>query len=117
MAKLIKVWDGSAWQEVAVAASLPSNFNVVQSTNGTLLAGRNYFVDTTASRTLTLPASPSVGDTITIYDASGTAGAYNITVSRNSQKINGVSDDALLDVNGAAAVFTYTGSAYGWRMG
>jgi VCBS repeat-containing protein len=116
MAKLIKVWDGSAWQEVAVAASLPSNFNVVQSTNGTLLAGRNYFVDTTAARTLTLPASPSVGDTITIYDASGTAATNNITIARNGSKINGQTEDAIIDVNQASSVFVYTGATVGWRF-
>jgi VCBS repeat-containing protein len=115
MAKLIKVWDGSAWQEVAVAASLPSSFNVVQSGNATLLAGRNYFVDTTSARTLTLPASPSVGDTITIYDASGSAATNNITISRNGNKINGQNDDAIIDVSGVNT-FTYTGSTLGWRF-
>ena len=73
MAKLIRVWDGTEWQTVGIAAALPYAFNVVQSANGTMLAGRNYFVDTSAARTLTLPASPSVGDTISIYDATGTA--------------------------------------------
>ena len=116
MAKLIKVWDGSAWQDVAVAASLPSAFNVVQSTNGTLSAGYNYFVDTTAARTLTLPASPSVGDTITIYDASGAAATNNITIARNGSKINGQTEDAIIDVNQASSVFVYTGATVGWRF-
>ena len=116
MAKIIKVWDGTEWQTVGVAAALPSNFNVVQSANGTLLAGRTYFVDTTAARTLTLPASPSVGDTITIYDASGTAATNNITIARNGSKINGQTEDAIIDVNQASSLFVYTGAAVGWRF-
>ena len=89
MAKLIRVWDGTEWQTVGIAAALPYDFNVFQSANGTMLAGRNYFVDTSAARTLTLPASPSVGDTISIYDATGTAATNNITIARNGSKING----------------------------
>lgn len=83
----------------------------------TLVSGYRYLVDTTAARNLTLPASPSAGDEIQIFDASGTAATYNITVLRNSNKINGQTDDATLDVNGVAASFVYTGSTYGWRMG
>jgi hypothetical protein len=51
-----------------------------------------------------------------VFDATGTAGTNNITVARNSLKINGITDDALLDANGAAASFVYTGSTYGWRF-
>ncbi len=82
----------------------------------TLSAGK-YFVDTSAARTLTLPATPSLGEEIQIFDASGTAGTNNITIANNSNKINGILDSAILDVNGVATVFVYTGSTYGWRMG
>jgi hypothetical protein len=87
------------------------------SSNITLVAKNRYFVDTSAARTLTLPASPILGDEIHVFDATGTAGTNNITVLNNSLKINGVLDTALLDSNGVAAAFIYTGSTYGWRMG
>jgi hypothetical protein len=87
------------------------------SSNITLSSGNKYFVDTSAARTLTLPSSPTLGNEIQVFDATGTAGTNNITVANNSLKINGVTDSALLDVNGVAAVFVYTGSTYGWRMG
>jgi hypothetical protein len=85
--------------------------------NQTLVSGYRYLVDTSAARTLTLPASPTNGDEIQIFDSTGTAGTYNITVASNSLKINGSVQDALLDVNAVAASFVYTGSTYGWRMG
>lgn len=85
--------------------------------NVTLAAFNKYFVDTSAARTITLPASPTVGDEIYIFDASGTAGTYNITIARNGQKINGNTGNLIFNVNGGAVSLTYTGTTYGWRAG
>jgi VCBS repeat-containing protein len=135
MAKLIRVWDGTQWQ--SVGAALPYNYITINgsqvnlggsvtiptgptaqavSSNITLQANYNYFVDTTAARTLTLPASPSLGDTIVIYDASGTAATNNITIARNGNKINGALDNAIIDVNQSSSLFVYTGATVGWRF-
>ena len=162
MAKLIRVWDGTTWQSVGVAAAQgptgatgptgpsgatgptgvgatgatgptgptgatgPSGatgptgpaavVNQSISSNITLVAGTRYFVDTSAARTLTLPASPSVGDDIVIIDATGTASTNNVTINSNGGKINGTIQNAIIDVDGAQASFTYTGSTYGWRI-
>jgi hypothetical protein len=129
MAKRIKIWSGTEWQDVGVTSALPPDYvtttdllsykqeiNVSISVNTTLVAGRRYFVDSTAARTLTLPASPAVGNEIQIFDASGLAGTNNITVSSNGGKINGAVQDLILDANGAVAILTYTGSTYGWRF-
>jgi hypothetical protein len=94
------------------AAVVNSSIN----SNITLVAGTRYFVDTTAARSLTLPASPSVGAEINIFDASNAAGTNNITVLRNSNNINGIADNAIIDVSGGVAYFVYTGATYGWRL-
>ena len=107
--------NGSTGATGPTGAAAVTNSSI--NSNVTLTAGVRYFVDTTAARTLTLPASASVGDEIQVVDASGTAGANNITILRNSLKINGVADNAVIDVNGGAAVLLYTGSTYGWRFG
>ncbi len=86
------------------------------SSNITMQANYNYFVDTTAARTLTLPASPALGDTIAIYDASGTAATNNITVARNGNLINGLTEDAIVDVNQAVSLLVYTGATLGWKF-
>ena len=134
MAKRIKIWSGTDWQDVGVSAALPPDYidatalnstlasykqevNLSISANTTLVAGRRYFVDTTAARTLTLPASPTLGQEIVIFDASGTAGTNNITIARNGNNINSVADNAIIDVDKAAAVLIYTGSSIGWRLG
>jgi VCBS repeat-containing protein len=86
------------------------------SSNITLVANYNYFVDTTAARTLTLPASPALGDTIAVYDASGSAATNNITIARNGNKINGQLDNAIIDVDQSGSIFIYTGTTLGWRF-
>ena len=134
MAKRIKIWSGTDWQDVGISAALPPDYvdvtalnstlasykqevNLSISANTTLVAGRRYFVDTTAARTLTLPASPTLGQEIVIFDATGTAGTNNITIARNGNNINSVADNAIIDVDKAAAVLIYTGSSIGWRLG
>jgi hypothetical protein len=85
-------------------------------TNTTLSSYNKYFVDTTAARTLTLPASPSLGDEIYIFDASNSALTNNITISPNSNKINGAVDSLIIDSNSALVYLVYTGSSYGWDV-
>ena len=135
MAKLIRVWDGTTWQNVG--AALPYSYITINgsqvnlggsvtiptgptaqavSSNITMAANYNYFVDTSAARTLTLPANPSLGDTIAVYDASGTAATNNITISPNGGKINGQSTNAIIDVNQSSSLFVYTGTTLGWRF-
>lgn len=134
MAKTVKIWNGTEWVDLGVKAALPPDYidatslnstlasykqevNLTVSSNITLVAGRRYFVDTTAARTLTLPASPTLGQEIVVIDASGTAGTYNITINSNSGKINGTVQNLTIDVDGAGASLIYTGSTYGWRVG
>ena len=109
--------DGTSttWSTITVPYT-PMN-SIAVSSNITLSSNNNYFVDTTTSRTLTLPSSPALGDEIYIYDASGTSVTYNITVERNSNLINGNAGNFIVDSNGGAASFVYTGSSYGWKVG
>jgi len=100
-----------------ILSTYKQEINLAISSNTTLVTGYRYFVDTTAARTLTLPANPSVGNEIVILDATGTAGTNNITINSNSGKINGTVQNLTIDVDGAGASLIYTGSAYGWRVG
>ena len=89
---------------------------VAVSTNITMAANNRYFVDTTSARTLTLPITPALGAEIELYDASNNAFTNNVSILRNGEKINGLTDNAALDINGFAVSFIYTGSTYGWRI-
>jgi len=79
------------------------------------IAGNRYITTVTSGITLTLPESPSTGDEVQVLD--GTGAATSILVARNGNLINGLSEDADLDVAGFAVVFIYTGTTFGWRLG
>jgi hypothetical protein len=86
------------------------------SSNTNLVAGTRYFVTSASALTLTLPSSPSVNDQIDIFDASGNASTYNITVARNSKLINGNAGNLIIDVNGGWFTLVFTGNTYGWKV-
>ena len=108
--------DGSAslsWTEMAGG----TDWQAVQSTGFTAAAGKGYFCNTSsAAFTVTLPASPSLGDEVSIVDYSGTADTNNITVGRNSLKIMGSAADLTVAIERAAFTLVYSDSTYGWLL-
>jgi len=106
--------DGTNTSWGTISTLMPS---ASVSSNITLSSNYKYFVDTSTARALNLPSSPSMGDEIYVFDASGTAGTYNITMNRNSNYINGATSNFIIDINGGAASFIYTGGSYGWKAG
>jgi len=101
-------------QDALDARKLQTTYEIAA--NNTLVAGGRYLVDTTAARTLTLPAAPAVGNEVQVFDQTGTAGTNNITIDNNGLKINGVLDTLVIDVNGGGAGLIYTGADLGWRV-
>jgi hypothetical protein len=82
----------------------------------TAVAGGAYLIDvSSAAVTITLPASPSLGDEVRLIDAAGNSGTNNITVGRNSQKINGNAEDLTVSTDSAAFSLVYYNSTNGWR--
>jgi hypothetical protein len=108
---------GTTYAPTSLASIVPLWTAVSVSSNITIAKNINYMVNTSAVRTLTLPASPALGDEIHIFDVTGEAATNKITVSSNSNKINGSVQDLEIDANNAAVVLIYTGSTYGWRVG
>ena len=87
----------------------------VKTANHTAADGERLLVDTSSSVvTITLPSSPSAGDEVNIIDAGAKASVNNITVARNSQKIDGEASDLTVDVDGAAFGLVYYNSTRGW---
>ena len=66
---------------------------------------------------VTLPASPSGGDTVTVMDASLSGGfaSNNCTVDRNGSPIQGAASDLTLSTNNQAVTLVYTNSTKGWQ--
>jgi len=78
-------------------------------------ANERIFADTSSSAfTINLPVSPTVGDTLQIIDVAGQFSVNNVTVGRNSEKIQNYSEDLILNLDNAAITFVYSGATYGW---
>lgn len=89
--------------------------NQTLTSSTTVTAGTRIFADATAGAfTITLPASPSVGDTLQIIDVAGIFATNNVTIGRNGSKIQNLSEDLVLNLNNAAITMIYSGGSYGW---
>ena len=104
---------GVQWTTISASPVFPAT---AVSSNITLASGNSYMVDTTSARTLTLPATPSLGAEVHIFDATGNSATNNITVANNSSNINGQATTLTIDKAYAAVNLVYVGSAYGWRV-
>ena len=83
----------------------------------TAVSGNGYFVNTTSGAiTVTLPASPSAGDIVSVSDYAQTAETNNITMGRNGSNIEGDASDLTLENNGIAMTFVYVDSTKGWKV-
>ena len=94
-----------------------TSWQAVKTGDFTASAGQGVFCNTTsAAFTLTLPASPSIGDEVTFVDYAGTFDSNNLTVGRNSQKIHGASEDLTVATERAANTLVFTDSTQGWLL-
>ncbi len=90
--------------------------NVVSSSQS-ILAGKAYDVDSSAgSFTLTLPASPVVGDYIWITDIKGTWDDNPVVLARNGNFIERLSEDMDLDRKYWNGFIVFIGGTYGWVL-
>jgi hypothetical protein len=80
------------------------------------VSGNGYFVNTTSGVvTVTLPATPSAGDIISIADYASTFQTNNLTICRNSSKINGVCGNSILNTEGQSITLVYVDGTRGWK--
>tara|TARA_R110000851_G_scaffold14497_1_gene48948 strand:- start:19 stop:1353 length:1335 start_codon:yes stop_codon:yes gene_type:complete len=81
----------------------------------TAVSGEGYFVNTSGGvSTANLPAG-SAGAIVSFSDYTRTFATNNLTVSPNgSEKIGGIAQDLILDVNGQALTLVYVDATEGW---
>ena len=84
----------------------------IKTANFTAVSGEGYFCDTNSvgAFTLTLPASPSVGDIVGFKDYAANFNTANLTIGRNSQKIEGTAENATISTSGVAVLCVYADS-------
>ena len=96
------------------------NFAITSSsiTAYTAVAGDNLLIDTAAAQvTITLPASPTMGDEVSIMDVSATGGfgSNKVIVNRNSQPIRGAASNLELVTDNQSIKLRYTNATKGWQ--
>ena len=81
----------------------------------TAVSGEGYFCNTTSSAfTVTLPASPSVGDIVAIKDYAATFATNNLTLGRNSSNIGGIAENLDLATDQQSITLIYADATKGW---
>jgi hypothetical protein len=93
---------GISWQSVKTSAF-------------TAVVGEGYPVNTTSGGiTATLPASPSVGSSVTFVDYAGTWASNTLIVNPNGNKLNGSPVNAVFGVNREGFTLVYVDATQGW---
>ena len=87
----------------------------------TAVSGDQLLINTTgtggglnAPVTITLPASPAIGNEVTFIDSGNGFGSNNLTINRNSSPILGNAANLTVSTNGAAFTLVYVNSTRGW---
>jgi len=94
-----------------------TSWQAVKTTGFTAVAGEGYFINTTSGAfTMTLPASPTIGDEVAFIDYAGTFDTNNLTVGRNSENIQGSAADLTVSTERAANTLVYTDGTQGWLL-
>ena len=97
-------------------ASLSANaLPILKGTSYTAVVGE-FVTATAGSITITLPASPSAGDTVTIKDGTGAAATTTFTVARNGSNIASSATDLVFDKNFAEITMSYINGTIGWSV-
>ena len=139
----IRVYTGSTWVQGISAVAGVESINALQgavtlkTVNGEAITGAGNVVITTAvpslvsasgnvtkidnivdtsagAITLTLPASPALGDAYIFRDASGTFGTNALTLGRNGSTIQGSASDLVCDVAGLEICVWFNSTT--WRI-
>ena len=85
----------------------------------TTVNGDQVLVDTSGGGigtaiTINLPASPAIGNEVTFIDSGNNLASNNLTVGRNSSRINGAESDLVVSTNASAFTLVYVNATRGW---
>ena len=94
-------------------------YYTVPSTTYTAVKDDQLLIDTSSGQinapcTVTLPASPAVGDEVHFIDSGNFFNSNNLTIARNSSNILGAASNLVVSTDGAAFTLVYVNATRGW---
>lgn len=116
--KTVVVHDGSTaggtpLAKEAALSGYATNYTITTTAVSKTLANRERCTVTAAAQTITLPASPSAGNEVTItIDGTFT----NTVVARNGSNIMSLAENMTVDKANVSVTFYYVDATRGWRI-
>jgi hypothetical protein len=99
---IVKDLEFKKWRAISSAETVQAGAQILADTSGGTL-------------TITLPASPALGDEVSFIDSDYTFDTNAFTVGRNSSNIAGAAADLVVNTEGAGFTLVYSGDATtGW---
>ncbi len=99
---VVKLTEQRNWRAITAAETIQAGAQILANTNG-------------GAFTITLPASPSTGDTVNFIDQGYDFNSNALTIGRNSSNIANAASDLVVNTQGAAFGLVYSGDATtGW---
>jgi len=95
-------------------STVPSSWKIITSSY-TALNNERIFVNA-GGITITLPLNPTLGYQVQLIDITGAAATTNWTVGRNGQKIQGLAENLVVNINGARMTLVYSDAVRGWTL-
>lgn len=115
--------------DIQINPAIPSDVEIIAASGGglsspvaktgayNLVDGDRIIANTSGGAfTLTLPAAPSIGDEVEIWDGQSTWGTNNLTVARNGSQIEGTATDLICNVSGGKVQLVYMAGSRGWGV-
>jgi hypothetical protein len=104
-------WNGSAI--VWGSSSAGGISYLFTTTNYTAANNEGVLTNTSGgSFTVTLPATPSLGNQVIVADAGASWGTNNLTVARNGSTIGDLAENLVCNITGASVQFVYDGTTW-----